>query len=88
MKVNALKIRQSFGAVLRLLEKSREPVIIEKNRVPVAVLISIEDFEQRFLDRQDELKRQELIKLSSQAAEETDVDSLNLLRKLRYGGSR
>ena len=50
MQVNALEIRNSFGGVLKKLEKYDEPIIIEKNRTPVAVLISIETFKISLVD--------------------------------------
>ena len=85
MKVNALELRQSLGAVLEKLKKGREPVVIEKNRRPVAVLISIETFEERFIDRQEQTKRESLKQRFRNAGSRTDRDSLETLRELRYG---
>jgi PHD/YefM family antitoxin component YafN of YafNO toxin-antitoxin module len=49
-KVSALTVRQSLGRVLDQLEKTGEPVIVEKDRRPRAVLITLADFERRFVD--------------------------------------
>ena len=53
MKVNALQVRQSFGKILKRLNKEKEPILIEKGREPVAALISLKDYKERFIDRLD-----------------------------------
>ncbi len=50
-KVNALSMRQSLGKVLRELERTGEPILVEKGRRPAAVLITLRDFNERFVDR-------------------------------------
>ena len=85
MKINALKIRQSFGAILKILQKSGEPIIIEKGRVPVAVLVSIEMFNKRFIDLLEATKRTEILKAFRENAVSAKEDSLSVLRDLRYG---
>ena len=57
MKVNALQVRQAFGRILKKLNKSGEPIIIEKGRSPVAVLISMQAFKERFIDYREQKKR-------------------------------
>lgn len=61
-KTNALRLRQSVGAILKLLEKGGEPVLIERNGKPAAVLISLEDYQRRFVDRDADEKRRELVR--------------------------
>jgi len=61
-RVNALQMRQSVGKVLRQLEKGGEPVIIERRRRPAAVLISLDDYEKRFADRDADEKREEIVR--------------------------
>lgn len=56
--VNALKIRQNLGQVLDLLD-AEGPVLIEKNRQPRAVLISIEDYQRKFAREEQIRRRQE-----------------------------
>ena len=60
-KTNALKLRQSLGAVLKELSKSGEPILIEKDRKPAAVLISLADYQQRFADLDGDLERQKIV---------------------------
>jgi prevent-host-death family protein len=61
--VNALKLRQKLGAVLRSLETSGQPILIERNSKPAAVLISIDDYQKRFVDREADQKRKELVEI-------------------------
>jgi PHD/YefM family antitoxin component YafN of YafNO toxin-antitoxin module len=85
MKVNALQVRQSFGSILKTLDKTGEPIVIEKNRHPVAVLISLKTFHERFIDLQEKGKRQLLMERFRKAASHADLDSLQVLREARYG---
>ena len=87
MKVNALQLRQSLGKILEKLKKTDEPIIIEKGRQPVAVLVSLKVFRERFLDLREEQKRQELLEAFRISAAEPREDSLAALRDTRYGSS-
>ena len=84
MNVNALKIRNEFGRVLDSLKESGEPIIIEKNRAPVAVLISLEDFQNRFIDYREKEKKKEIISLFRKNLVKSKKNSLKEIRKLRY----
>jgi prevent-host-death family protein len=61
--VNALKLRQQLGSVLKELQASGRPVLIERNSRPAAVLISLEDYQKRFVDREADDKRREMIEV-------------------------
>ncbi len=50
-RVNAVQLRQSLGKVVAGLMKGGEPVLLEKGRRPVAVLISLQDFRERFAEK-------------------------------------
>lgn len=84
MKINALKIRQAFGAVLKQLQKTAEPIIIEKGHKPVAVLISYEMFNERFIDFRDAEKKKELLAAFRDNAAPIKTSSLAVLRSARY----
>jgi prevent-host-death family protein len=58
---NALKLRQSLGKILKQLAKDGEPIIVEKDRKPAAVLIAIEDFQRRFADREADAAREAIV---------------------------
>lgn len=87
-KVNALKVRQSLGRVLRDLDRTGEPILVEKDRQPRAVLISLRDFGERFVDRTVEEDRRRVIERirtfseRAQPARETKP-AVDLLRELR-----
>ncbi len=83
--VNALEVRNRLGALLDDLERTGEPVIVSKGRRPRAVLISVADFQRRFVDRQTEERRQALLDKvrASRAAGVGGMDSLSVLRSLR-----
>jgi PHD/YefM family antitoxin component YafN of YafNO toxin-antitoxin module len=71
--------------VLEKLRQSDEPIVIEKGREPVAVLISMKMFRERFIDYREEQKRRQLLETFRESASTPAEDSLALLRELRYG---
>ncbi len=85
MKVNALMVRQSFGKILKMLAAGNEPLVIEKGRKPVAVLITLEMFQKRFVDFQEIDKKNAILAQFRDSAVKTNESSLSVLRDLRYG---
>lgn len=83
--VNALEIRNRLGAVLDDLERTGEPIILSKGRRPRAVLISMEDFNRRFVDRLAEDRQKQLLArvMAARAPGVPGPDSLTVLRELR-----
>ena len=83
--INALTIRNNLGKVLQELEETREPVLVSKGRKVRAVLISIEDFQTRFIDKQAEAEKEQWMKkLDELRAPRVDsLTSLDALRHLR-----
>ena len=84
-RVNALQMRQSVGKVLRQLEKGGQPIIIERRRRPAAVLISLDDYEKRFADRDADEKRKEIVQRirALRFKAPSGKTTLDLLRDLR-----
>ncbi len=84
-EVNALDVRNHLGAILDDLEKTKEPVLVSKGRRVRAALITVEDFQQRFLDRQTEEKKAELLGRIKEARRPGTgaKTSLEILRELR-----
>jgi PHD/YefM family antitoxin component YafN of YafNO toxin-antitoxin module len=83
--VNALKVRNRLGEILDGLDETGEPVLISKGRKVRAVLITPEQFEQRFLDYQTEEKKQKLMETikalrDRRIGEKSSVDVLRALR--------
>jgi hypothetical protein len=83
--VNALAIRNNLGKILEELEETKEPILVSKGRKVRGALISIEDFQSRFVDRQaEDEKRNWLKKLGELRAPRVgSVTSLETLRELR-----
>ena len=83
--VNALQVRNHLGRVLEELEQTKEPILLSKGRKIRAALITYEDFQRRFVDRQAEEAREKwlntLRELSAPRA--GSRSSLDVLRELR-----
>ena len=84
-KVNALQLRQSLGRVLQRLKKTGQPILLEKDRKPAAVIISLEDFRTRFVDVEADSLRREMVERIRDARLKTPQSktTLDLLRELR-----
>jgi len=86
-KVNALELRQSLGKVLAQLERNGEPIVVEKGRKPVAALISLKDYHERFAEKAAREERdklfEEMDKLRMRSVDPTPGGTI--LRELRYG---
>jgi PHD/YefM family antitoxin component YafN of YafNO toxin-antitoxin module len=85
IKTNALKIRQNLGAVIDQLLQNGEPILVEKGRQPVAVLIPIEEYKKRFVDVDADLQRRELVEKIRKAAIKLPPgkSSLDIVREIR-----
>jgi len=83
--VNALTMRNHLGSVLEELERTREPVLVSKGRKVRAVLITPEDFQRRFVDRQAEERKQEWVRRLDdlRAPRKVNATTLDVLRELR-----
>ena len=83
--VNALEIRNHLGAVLEELESEGEPILISKGRKVRAVLISIDDFEKRFVDKQAEEQRREFLQQMEnlRSPNISGKPTLQILREMR-----
>jgi prevent-host-death family protein len=86
-RVNALQLRQSLGRVLKRLQKTGQPILLEKDRKPAAVIISLEDYRKRFVDVEADRMRSEMVERIKRAELRTPkgVSSLDLLREVRGG---
>lgn len=86
-RVNALQLRQSLGKVLNHLKREGQPVVVEKDRKPAAVLISLEDYRLRFVDRDADETRRAIAERfrSAKLTLPKAQTSLELIRSLRKG---
>ena len=83
--VNALKLRNNLGKVLEELQETREPVLVSKGGKVQAALITIEDFQKRFIEKQAEEEKERWLRRLEElrAPRLGSVSSLDALRELR-----
>ncbi|MBI5504498.1 MAG: type II toxin-antitoxin system Phd/YefM family antitoxin [Deltaproteobacteria bacterium] len=83
--INALQLRQSLGKVVAALEKTGEPILLERGRKPVGVIVSIQDFQERFVEKSATAERKkifdEIARLAIASRDRTPV--AKILRELR-----
>ena len=86
--VNALQLRQSLGKVITSLTRNGQPILVEKGRKPVAVLISLKDFQERFVEKEALREREEILAdidaLAMRSVDETPA--VKILREIRGDG--
>jgi PHD/YefM family antitoxin component YafN of YafNO toxin-antitoxin module len=87
-KVNALELRQSLGKVLAALEKHGEPILLERGRKPVGVIVSLKDFQQRFVEKSASAARQKIFDAIDELATTSHdhKSAVEILRELRDHG--
>ena len=78
-------MRQNLGKVLKKLGTIGKPVLVEKNRKPAAVLISLEDYHKRFVDAEADHQREELVQniKTAQIRLPKGKTSLDIIREIR-----
>lgn len=84
-KVNALQLRQSLGKVIERLQRVGKPILLEKDRKPVAVIISLDDYHKRFVDVEADRKREVIVERIKQAGLTLPdgKSSVDLIREMR-----
>ena len=88
--VTAIELRKSLGSVLDDVAKKKERVVIERTNRPLAVLISVEEFEEKVLRKDRSIK---LKAMSSKmdawrkrhGKEASRVDVVKAVRSVREG---
>jgi antitoxin (DNA-binding transcriptional repressor) of toxin-antitoxin stability system len=84
-EINALTVRNKLGELLDRLEKKGEPILIRKGHKIKAVLITLSQFQKRFLDYQAEEKKIAFLKAIKEMGKPRTgkVTCLQTLRTLR-----
>ncbi len=82
-KANALTLRQSLGKILAGLARNGEPVLIEQRQRPAAVLISLEDYQKRFVDREADEERRRIVERIKSSGLRSDSAVNDLIGKGR-----
>jgi len=85
--VDAVTLRRSLGRILRELERGGEPILVERRRQAAAVLISLRDYRERFVDREADTQRRDLVARMKALRFVTrrGRTTLDLLRSIRSG---
>ncbi len=85
---NALELRQSLGRIIARLKRTKQPILLKKGKEPVAVIISLEDFEERFAERDAAQRRLGLFADMGRMARSSveSREAVEILRSLRDGG--
>ena len=60
-EVTAVQLRQSLGALAKKLERDRTPILLKLGNKPVGVIISMQDFKERFVLQRAEEERLALV---------------------------
>ena len=83
--VNALELRQSLGRVLDRLERDGGPILVCRRRTPAAALVSLRDYRERFVDREADERRRDVVARVRRLKFEppTAGTTLDVLRDLR-----
>ena len=59
--VNAPGLRQSLGRMLDRLERNGVPILVCRWRTPAAALVSLRDYRERFVDREADERRRDVV---------------------------
>ena len=83
--VNALELRQSLGRVLDQLERNGAPILVCRGRTPAAALVSLKDYRERFVDRDADDRRRQVVARLKQLSFDSPATgtTLDMLRDLR-----
>lgn len=86
-KATALQLRQNLGSLVKKLLETNEPILLEKDRKPVGVIISLEDYKRRFVDIDADLRRREIVDeiKKAQIKLPKNISSLDLITSIRSG---
>ncbi len=86
-KVNTLELRQSLSKIMEMFQENGEPILLEKGRKPIGVIISIEDFKMRFsekdADDQRKLIQEEILMMKRKSKDPRPSEKI--LRTFREG---
>ena len=87
--MNALQLRQSLGRVLTHLERDGAPILVQRGSRPAAVLISLRDYQERFVDKEADERRRAVVEAlkATRFSKPARRTTLDLLRDLRAGRS-
>jgi len=87
--LTALDLRKKLGSVLDDVSMKGEEVIISRANKPLAVIISIEEYEEKVQKKHREKKlvdvAAEMDRWKKKHLKETRIDTVKVIRKIREG---
>lgn len=87
-RINAVQLRQSLAKLVSALQKSGEPILLERGRKPVAAIISLRDYRERFVEKAASEDRDRVLeaidKLARRSADPSPA--IEILREMRGDG--
>lgn len=88
--MTTLDLRKKLGGILNDVSKTKEQVIISRANKPLAVIISVDEYENKVLKKNREKKLQELAAKMDRLREEhrekaVSVDVVKAVRSTREG---
>ena len=88
--VTALDLRKKLGSVLNDVSKKGEPVMISRANKPLAVLISLDEYEEKILRKNREKKLKEISTEMDRwkkrhLRETVNIDIVKVIREVREG---
>jgi len=88
--ITALDLRKKLGSVLNEVSKKGEQVTISRANKPLAIMISVEEYEEKILKKDREKKLRELSsgmdKWKENHLKETHrIDTVKIIREIREG---
>lgn len=83
--INSADLRQSIGRIVEQIEETGEPILLDKHGAPVAAIISLKDFKERFVDKQALEERRALAQKINGLARtsKANQEAVEVLRELR-----
>ncbi|MFO8071061.1 MAG: type II toxin-antitoxin system Phd/YefM family antitoxin [Polyangia bacterium] len=86
--INAVELRQSLGKVVKKLEEGGEPILLERGKRVVAALISLTDFEERFVAQAASASRAKILEEIDALARPSKGggDGVRAVREMREHG--
>lgn len=88
--ITALDLRKKLGSILNEVSKNGEQITISRANKPLAIMISVEEYEEKILKKNREKRMRELSagmdKWKEKHLKETyPIDTVKIIREVREG---
>lgn len=87
--LTALDLRKKLGSVLDDVSKMGEEIVISRANKPLAVIISVEEYEEKVLKKNREKRLNKIAEMmdkwKTRHIKETKIDAVKAVRQIRKG---